>query len=119
MGEAMMSRMMRQLGVAVVLSGLSAPALADVAPLLETAWGQDGVWQAALPVDASGERTAAGCTTIAAAQILYYYQYQATASSDVGGGECYRLRVVPVVNRPAACNVLDRVNFVRTRQMRH
>ena len=67
----------------MLVFAVSTPALADVAPLLETEWGQDGVWQDALPADESGDQTYAGCTTIAAAQVLYYYQHQAAASSEV------------------------------------
>lgn len=43
--------------------------------MLETEWGQSGVWAAHTPVDAAGDHTFAGCTTIAAAQILFHYQY--------------------------------------------
>ena len=57
-----------------------------VAPLLSTTWGQDGVWQQSTPL-LDGAPTYPGCTTIASAQILYYYQYQNHASSDV----CYEL----------------------------
>ncbi|MEM7156666.1 MAG: C10 family peptidase [Myxococcota bacterium] len=64
----------------------AATAHADVEPLLQTQWGQDGDWQASTPLK-DGERTFPGCTTIASAQILYYYQYQAQATSDV----CYGL----------------------------
>jgi len=65
------------------LCALSSTAAAGVAPLLETTWGQDGDWQASLPIDTNGDRTYAGCTTVAAAQVLYYYQHQATASTVV------------------------------------
>ena len=71
--------------MSVLLIAMSA-ALAGVEPLLETAWGQDEVWGAYTPLDADGEPTAAGCTTVAAAQVLYYYRYQNTASSDVSYG---------------------------------
>ena len=58
----------------------------EVEPLLATSWGQSGVWKQGTP-QADGEPTYPGCTTIASAQILYYYQYKNHASSDV----CYRL----------------------------
>lgn len=59
---------------------------AGVAPLLSTEWGQAGVWQEHTP-SLDGEPTYPGCTTVATAQILYYYQYQDHADSDV----CYQL----------------------------
>ena len=46
-----------------------------VAPLLSTEWGQTGVWQQHTPTLA-GAPTYPGCTTVASAQVLYYYQYQ-------------------------------------------
>jgi len=60
-----------------------------VAPLLDTEWGQSGVWQQSTPL-IDGEPTYPGCTTIAGAQILYYYQYQNHASYDI----CYDLDTV-------------------------
>ena len=59
---------------------------ANVPPLLKTTWGQGGVWQQHTPLK-DGEPTYPGCTTIASAQILYYYQYRNRASRDV----CYSL----------------------------
>ncbi|MFT4979675.1 MAG: hypothetical protein ACI8S6_005587, partial [Myxococcota bacterium] len=79
----MMNLSLRTLCAAGALLASSATAAAGVDPLLKTTWGQDGVWQSALPADADGELTYAGCTTIAAAQVLFYYQHQATASSAV------------------------------------
>ena len=61
-------------------------ALAGVEPLLETEWGQDEDWGTYTPIDASGEATPAGCTTIAAAQVLYHYRYQASGADAVGYG---------------------------------
>ncbi|MBT6490771.1 MAG: hypothetical protein HOK97_13465, partial [Deltaproteobacteria bacterium] len=49
------------------------PAHAGVDPLLGTTWGQGGAYQNATPTQ-NGELTYPGCTTIASAQILYYYQ---------------------------------------------
>lgn len=68
---------------ALLLLCVASRAEAGVGPLLQTEWGQDGAWQASLPTDESGALTYAGCTTIASAQLLYYYQHQATASSAV------------------------------------
>lgn len=55
-------------------------------PLLKTEWGQSGVWKQGTPLK-DNEPTYSGCTTIASAQILYYYQYQNHANNDV----CYGL----------------------------
>ena len=55
---------------------------AGVEPLLSTSWGQGGAYQSATPVR-DGEPTYPGCTTIAAAQILYYFQYQNHANEEV------------------------------------
>ena len=60
--------------------------VSGVAPLLQTEWGQAGVWQQSTPT-LEGEPTYPGCTTIASAQVLFYYQYQNYADSDV----CYDL----------------------------
>jgi|GEM_PF-3623337 len=57
-----------------------------VGPLLDTEWGQAGVWQQQTPLK-DGEPTYPGCTTVAVAQILYYYQHQNYALNDV----CYSL----------------------------
>lgn len=62
---------------------VAATAEAAVPPMLETTWGQSGAWQSHTPVDAQGEATYPGCTTIATAQVLAYYRHQATASSAV------------------------------------
>lgn len=57
-----------------------------IGPLIETQWGQGGVWQQSTPTK-EGEETYPGCTTVATAQILYYYQHQNYANNDT----CYRL----------------------------
>ena len=57
-----------------------------IGPLLETQWGQSGVWQQSTPLKDENP-TYPGCTTVATAQILYYYQYQNYANTDT----CYRL----------------------------
>ena len=63
--------------LAAALALTSADALAaSVEPMLQTRWGQSDVWQTATPLDAAGAPTYPGCTTVAAAQVLYYYRYQ-------------------------------------------
>ena len=57
-----------------------------IGPLIETQWGQDGVWQQSTPLK-NDNPTYPGCTTVATAQVLYYYQYQNYANTDT----CYRL----------------------------
>ena len=57
-----------------------------VGPLLKTTWGQAGVWQQYTPMK-DGAPTYPGCTTIASAQLLYYYRYQNFARHHV----CYTL----------------------------
>ena len=57
-------------------------AQSKVEPMLSTQWGQAGLWQQNTPLR-NGFYTYPGCTTIAAAQILYYYKYQNQASSPV------------------------------------
>ena len=54
---------------------------ATVGPLLSTEWGQGGVWQSQTPMK-EGAQTYPGCTSVATAQILYYYQHQNYASKD-------------------------------------
>lgn len=72
------------LAIVLVAATLSArSAQADVAPLLQTTWGQGGDYKAATPTK-NGAHTYPGCTTIASAQLLYYYQYRDRAVSDVG-----------------------------------
>ncbi|MBT6432733.1 MAG: hypothetical protein HOK28_06555 [Deltaproteobacteria bacterium] len=61
------------------------PAHAGVDPLLGTTWGQGGAYQNATPTQ-NGELTYPDCTTIASAQILYYYQYQNHANEEVSYG---------------------------------
>ncbi len=55
---------------------------AGVGPLIGTTWGQGGFYQNATPTR-DGEPTYPGCTTIAASQILYYFQYQNHANEEV------------------------------------
>lgn len=62
-----------------------------VGPLLSTSWGQGGPYKAATPLK-DGERTYPGCTTLASAQVLYYYRFQDHAESDV----CYGLEHAPL-----------------------
>lgn len=60
----------------ILVSALFSPQqlYSDVEPLLSTSWGQEGVWQEHTPMGEEGT-TLPGCTSVAAAQILYYYQY--------------------------------------------
>jgi len=53
-----------------------------VRPLLKTSWGQDGAYKSRTPLK-DGEHTYPGCTTIASAQVLYYYQYRNRPQSEV------------------------------------
>ncbi len=50
--------------------------------MIDTMWGQSGIYrsQAKTPTNKNGDHTYPGCTTIAVAQILYYYQYQNQAT---------------------------------------
>ena len=57
-----------------------------IGPLIETQWGQAGVWQQSTPLKDENP-TYPGCTTVATAQILFYYKYQNYANTDT----CYRL----------------------------
>ena len=59
----------------ILVSALFSPQqlYSDVEPLLSTSWGQEGVWQEHTPMGEEGT-TLPGCTSVAAAQILYYYQ---------------------------------------------
>lgn len=54
---------------------LFSSAQASVAPMLDTLWAQDGYYKQATPKKGTAT-TYPGCTTIAVAQVLYYYQYQ-------------------------------------------
>jgi hypothetical protein len=65
---------------------LPAAAHAGVEPMLTTEWGQSGVWQSQTPIDAAGDATYPGCTTLAAAQVLFHYRYQNAFSSEVSYG---------------------------------
>lgn len=60
-------------------------AFADVGPFIKTKWGQGRDYQAACP-EQNGAKTYPGCTTLAAAQILYYYQHQSTPEKDMSYG---------------------------------
>jgi hypothetical protein len=62
-----------------------ATADAGVDPLLRTTWGQGGLYKSKTPKK-DGARTYPGCTTVASAQVLYYYRYQNQAAQDVGYG---------------------------------
>ena len=53
-----------------------------VPPLIQTTWGQSGLYQTETPTK-DGQPTYPGCTTIASAQILFYYQYQNRANNAV------------------------------------
>jgi hypothetical protein len=53
-----------------------------VSPLLEANWGQDGDYQSKTPRK-DGAPTYPGCTTVASAQILYYYRHQDRANQSV------------------------------------
>ena len=76
--------MFRALALAAVSNGfLSAAAMAGVEPILQTEWGQGGVYKTATPLK-DGQTTYPGCTTIASAQILNHYRYQDHANSEVG-----------------------------------
>ncbi len=66
----------------LALSGFLASATAQVSPLLQTSWGQSDVWQEKMP-RINGSATYPGCTTISTAQILFYYQHQNSAQSEV------------------------------------
>ena len=61
-------------GIWLLLGPTASEAAPIVGPLLQTTWGQDGVWQQSTPLK-DGNPTFPGCTTIATAQILYFYQY--------------------------------------------
>jgi hypothetical protein len=67
--------------ICIVLS-LTQSARADVGPLIKTRWGQGGKYQGACP-QKGREQSYPGCTSLASAQILYYYKYQRSASRDV------------------------------------
>jgi len=56
-----------------------------VGPLLQTSWGQGGVYQTNMP-QLGGEPTYPGCTTVASAQVLYYYRVTGQAASPVSYG---------------------------------
>jgi len=60
----------------------SRPIVPVIGPLLQTRWGQDGAYQTQTPYK-DGEATYPGCTTVASAQVLYYYQYRDRAESPV------------------------------------
>ncbi|TNE91280.1 MAG: hypothetical protein EP330_05715 [Deltaproteobacteria bacterium] len=64
------------------LCALPMLAHAGVAPLLSTEWGQSDAWQQSTPTR-DGEQTYPGCTTIASAQVLYYYRYTDHAADPV------------------------------------
>jgi len=66
-----------------LLTILLGGARAEVAPMLHTEWGQADPWWSEAPVDARGESTYLGCTTVALAQVLYHYRYQAQLSGPV------------------------------------
>ena len=68
--------------VTLLALGWSMSANAEIGPLLQTTWGQGGDYQSQTPLK-NGERTYPGCTTVAAAQVLYHYQYTNQAASPV------------------------------------
>ena len=68
--------------LSLLILGGTTPAYAAVSPLLKTTWGQGGLYQSETPTR-NGDPTYPGCTTIASAQILYYYQYKNTGAQEV------------------------------------
>ena len=73
-----------------------------VGPLLKTEWGQGGVWQEKTPLK-DGESTYPGCTTVATAQILYYFQHQNFVSNDICYGLDYDLSGTDIWNNDTLC----------------
>ncbi|MCO4746435.1 MAG: C10 family peptidase [Proteobacteria bacterium] len=68
---------------ALALAASTVPtAFAGVDPMLQTEWGQGDEWKQSTPIK-SGDSTYPGCTTLASAQVLYYYRYQTHGSSEV------------------------------------
>ena len=61
----------------------AASVYAGIDPLITTEWGQDGVFRQSTPLK-NGSKTYPGCTSIAAAQIIYYYRYKSTCSYNDG-----------------------------------
>jgi hypothetical protein len=73
-----------------------------VGPLLKTEWGQGGVWQEKTPLK-DGEATYPGCTTVATAQILYYFQHQNFVQNDICYGLDYDLSGTDIFNEDTLC----------------
>jgi hypothetical protein len=76
---------------------LPSSAIAGVDPLLTTTWGQGPKFQEFTPKK-NGAGTHPGCTTIAAAQVLYYFRYAGAnpAAPWIDGEECYWLENGPL-----------------------
>ncbi len=56
----------------------------EVAPLIETTWGQESPYNALCPVDpTASQRSVTGCVATALAQIFYYYRQPAAAKGTV------------------------------------
>ena len=77
-----MNSLLSLVSLVVALVVAASGARAEVAPLLRTTWGQGGDYKNATPSKA-GAHTYPGCTTIASAQVLFYYRYRDHAASEV------------------------------------